>query len=79
MEKQTNVGLSVEPNTQLDVSKLSNAQLQSGIDRNMHDMVQDFVNQLKVLEQVVGRQVDVAVNAKLSDSTGRKIHIRVRK
>ena len=77
MEKQTNEEQMEEPNTRLDVSKLSNEQLQSGIDINMHNMVQEFVKQLKVLEQVVDRQVDVAVNAKLVD--GRKIHIRIRK
>lgn len=77
MEKQTNEEQMDVPNTQLDVSKLSDAQKQVGINHNMHNMVQQFVNELKVLEQMVDRPIDVLVNAKLVD--GRKIHIRVRK
>jgi hypothetical protein len=62
--------------TQVDVSKMSSEQLQMGIDTVMHQMLQKFAGELKQLESVVGRQVNVAVNAKLGD--GRKLHIRVR-
>lgn len=76
MEKPTNEEVMEEKPTQLDVSKLTDAQKQAGINHNMHSMVQQFVNELKVLEQVVDRPIDVLVNAKLAD--GRKIHIRVK-
>ena len=77
MEKQTNEERNLaEQNSPVDVSKLSNEQLQMGIDMNMHNMMQKFVAELKILEGIVGRQVDVRVNAKLPD--GRRIHVRVR-
>lgn len=77
MEKPTNEELnSPEQNTPVNVSELSNAQIQMGIDINMTKMTQRFVSELTILEGVVARQIDVRVNAKMPD--GRKVHIRIR-
>jgi hypothetical protein len=62
--------------TQADVSKMSNEQLQAGINAVTHNMTQKYFAELRQLEQIIGRQVNVGINAKLPD--GRKIHIRVR-
>jgi hypothetical protein len=77
MEKPTNEERNEEPvPTLADVSKMPNEQLQRGIDIVMSNMLQKFVAELNQLETIVGRQVNVAANAKLPD--GRKIHVRVR-
>jgi len=78
MEKLTNEERNelAEAATRVDVSKMSTEQLQMGIDTVMHNMLQKFIGELQQLEGVVGRQVNVAVNAKMKD--GRKIHVRVR-
>lgn len=77
MEKPTNEGLNeAEQATPVNVSELSNAQIQMGIDINMTKMTQRFVSELTILEDVVKRQIDVRVNAKMPD--GRKVHIRIR-
>lgn len=76
MEKPTNDEQKPEQATQVNVSELSNAQIQMGIDINMTKMTQRFVSELTILEDVVKRQIDVRVNAKMPD--GRKVHIRIR-
>ena len=77
MEKPTNEELNApEQATPVNVSELSNAQIQMGIDINMTKMTQRFVSELTILEDVVKRQIDVRVNAKMPD--GRKVHIRIR-
>lgn len=60
--------------TQLDVSKLSEEQIQAGINANLQAMIETFVGRLTMLEQIVGRKVDVKFNATLTD--GRKFHVR---
>ena len=77
MEKPTNEEQNLpEQATPVNVSELSNAQIQMGIDINMTKMTQRFVSELTILEDVVKRQIDVRVNAKMPD--GRKVHIRIR-
>lgn len=77
MEKPTNEERNEEVSAPVvDIKTLSNEQLQMGIDTAMHGMLQKLIGELKILEGIVGRQVNVQVNAKLAD--GRKIHLRVR-
>lgn len=77
MEKPTNEERNeAELATPVNVSELTNEQIQMGIDINMTKMTQKFVSELTILEDIVKRQIDVRVNAKLPD--GRAVHIRIR-
>lgn len=64
-----------EKATRLDVSKLSPEDQQRGIDANLKAMVDQFVGRLVVLEELLKREIDVKVNAKMVD--GRRVHFRI--
>lgn len=75
MEKPTNEERN-EQDTQVDVSNLSDEELQRGIDANIEAMTQAFVGRLTMLQQLTKRTIAVKVKADMVD--GRSIYIRVR-
>lgn len=68
--------LNNEDQPRVDLTKLSNEVLQVGINANLDQMVGAFLKRLRILEELIGRKVDINVNFKLPD--GRKVHIKVR-
>ena len=58
------------------LSKLSDAELQKGIDANLQAMIESFAGRLAMLENLIKRRVNVKTHAYLAD--GRKIYIRIR-
>jgi hypothetical protein len=60
----------------VDVSSLSDAELQRGIDANLQAMTESFAGRLAMLENMIKRRVNVKTTAYLAD--GRKIYIRIR-
>jgi hypothetical protein len=76
MEKPTNEERVEEQEERVNLRDLSNEQLQAGIDLNLNAMLNQLATQLTVLEEMIGRPIDVNTNAFLPD--GRKLHLRIR-
>lgn len=57
------------------VNEFTPEQLQAGINKNLEDMVAEFVTKLAVLEEVVGHEIDIKIRAQLKD--GRNFNLRV--
>lgn len=65
-----------ETATPVDVSKLSAAEIQAGVQRVIEHLTQEAVGMIIATEQTIGKRIKINVNATLKD--GRKLHIRLR-